>query len=138
MFYSSYIFLLKLCLSKLLEISTFPQILVALVLCFLFYAVLDDLYLFKFKRLPPGPLSLPIIGGAHLLGREPCKNLLKMSAKYGDLFSLRLGMRERVVYVMDPEVMKQVKNVIKVLNTDRRWCEWTCLLICISFQVKNT
>ncbi|XP_078310585.1 steroid 17-alpha-hydroxylase/17,20 lyase-like isoform X2 [Crassostrea virginica] len=31
-----------------------------------------------------------------------------MSAKYGDLFSLRLGMRERVVYVMDPEVMKQL------------------------------
>ena len=49
-----------------------------------------------------------------------------MSAKYGDLFSLRLGMRERVVYVMDPEVMKQVKNVIKVLNTDRRWYAWTC------------
>lgn len=31
-----------------------------------------------------------------------------MSAKYGDLFSLRLGMRERVVYVVDPEIMKQV------------------------------
>lgn len=85
-----------------------PQILVILVLCLLFYAVLEDLYLFKFKRLPPGPLSLPVIGGLHLLGREPYKSVLKMSAKYGDLFSLRLGMRERVVYVVDPEIMKQV------------------------------
>lgn len=77
-------------------------------LCLLFYAVLEDFYLFKFKRLPPGPLSLPVIGGVHLLGKEPYKNVLKMSDKYGDLFSLRLGMRERVVYVVDPEIMKQV------------------------------
>lgn len=86
----------------------FTVILVILVLCLLFYAVLEDLYLFKFKRLPPGPLSLPVIGGVHLLGKEPYKNVLKMSDKYGDLFSLRLGMRERVVYVVDPEIMKQL------------------------------
>ena len=27
--------------------------------------------------------------------------------------------------------------LIKVLNTDRRWCTWTCLLIFISFLPKN-
>ena len=28
-------------------------------------------------------------------------------------------------------------NYIKVLNTDRRWGEGTCLLICINFRPKN-
>ncbi|XP_062613806.1 probable cytochrome P450 516B1 [Saccostrea cucullata] len=84
-------------------------VVVSLVLLFiLFYALLDDLYLLKIKRLPPGPLSLPIIGGLHLLGQEPYKSVENMAAKYGGILSLRIGVRERVVYVTDPDLAKQL------------------------------
>ncbi|XP_048744425.2 cytochrome P450 1A2-like isoform X2 [Ostrea edulis] len=83
-------------------------ILIIVLLFFLLYALLDDLYLFKFKKLPPGPFSLPIIGGVHLLGREPYKSIQNLALKYGDIFSLRMGMRERVVFIEDPELMKQL------------------------------
>ncbi|XP_061183382.1 steroid 17-alpha-hydroxylase/17,20 lyase-like [Saccostrea echinata] len=84
-------------------------VVISFVLLFLlFCTLLDDLYLIKFKRLPPGPLSLPIIGGLHLLGREPYKSVQNMAAKYGGILSLRLGMQERFVYVVDPELAKQL------------------------------
>lgn len=68
--------------------------------------MLEDLYFFKFKRLFFGLFFLFVIGGVYLLGKEFYKNVFKMSDKYGDLFSLRFGMRERVVYVVDLEIMK--------------------------------
>jgi hypothetical protein len=84
-------------------------------LFFLLYAVLEDLYLFTFRKLPPGPLSLPVIGGVHLLGREPYRSVQNMARKYGDIFSLRMGMQERVIFIEDPDLMKQVSLYDKLI-----------------------
>jgi hypothetical protein len=52
----------------------------------------------SWKRLPPGPPSLPLIGSLPFLGssdiREP---LRKLANKYGDVFTIYLGSRRVVV-----------------------------------------
>ncbi|KAJ9550566.1 hypothetical protein OSB04_014611 [Centaurea solstitialis] len=49
------------------------------------------------KKLPPGPLPLPIIGSIHLLGKLPHRVLRNLSLKYGPIMSIRLGNVETVV-----------------------------------------
>ncbi|XP_052535840.1 cytochrome P450 2W1 isoform X1 [Tympanuchus pallidicinctus] len=55
-----------------------------------------------FKRsalnLPPGPFPLPIIGNLHLLDiRRQDRSLMKISEKYGPVFTVHLGMQQAVV-----------------------------------------
>jgi hypothetical protein len=40
---------------------------------------------------PPWYLSLPFIGHAYLLGKNPCKKTIELSRKYGPIFRLDLG-----------------------------------------------
>ncbi|KAL3748755.1 hypothetical protein ACJRO7_009917 [Eucalyptus globulus] len=54
------------------------------------------------RRLPPGPPPLPIIGNLHLLGHLPHRSLRSLSAQYGPIMSLRLGLVPAVV-VSSPE-----------------------------------
>ena len=58
------------------------------------------------KKLPPGPPALPIVGSLPFLGsldlREP---LRKMAAKYGDVFTFYMGQR-RVIVLNGYEVIK--------------------------------
>ncbi|NXL89245.1 CP2W1 protein, partial [Alectura lathami] len=49
-------------------------------------------------NLPPGPFPLPIIGNLHLLDiRRQDKSLMKISEKYGPVFTVHLGMQKTVV-----------------------------------------
>ena len=49
------------------------------------------------KRLPPGPLSFPVIGSLPYLGRDTKASLAKLALKYGDVFTLYLGPTRTVV-----------------------------------------
>ncbi|KAK6921151.1 Cytochrome P450 [Dillenia turbinata] len=45
----------------------------------------------KHRRLPPGPLPLPVIGNLHMLGHLPHQALCHLSKKFGPIMSIRLG-----------------------------------------------
>ena len=50
------------------------------------------------KKLPPGPPALPLIGSLPFLGRSDIREALKkMASKYGDVFTLYLGPRRAAV-----------------------------------------
>ncbi|XP_078096816.1 cytochrome P450 2K1-like [Mustelus asterias] len=49
-------------------------------------------------NLPPGPTPLPVIGNLHMLDlKKPSESLMKLSEKYGTVFSIKLGFRNVVV-----------------------------------------
>ncbi|XP_072918429.1 uncharacterized protein [Hemitrygon akajei] len=55
---------------------------------------------------PPGPTPLPIIGNLHLLDlKKPHLSLMKLSEKYGPIFSIKLGTM-RVVVLTGYETVK--------------------------------
>ncbi|KAL5544753.1 hypothetical protein UlMin_008537 [Ulmus minor] len=45
----------------------------------------------NYKKLPPGPRGLPIIGNLHMIGTLPHRSFHKLSQEYGDIMSVRLG-----------------------------------------------
>ncbi|CAL4919200.1 unnamed protein product [Urochloa decumbens] len=49
------------------------------------------------QRLPPSPPAIPVLGHLHLLGKPMHAALSRLAARYGPLFSLRLGSRAAVV-----------------------------------------
>ncbi|XP_040204212.1 cytochrome P450 2K6-like isoform X1 [Rana temporaria] len=50
------------------------------------------------KNYPPGPKPLPIIGSLHLVNPvSPQKDFMKLSKKYGPVFSIQLGLEKMVV-----------------------------------------
>uniref|UniRef100_A0A0D6QU77 Cytochrome P450 n=1 Tax=Araucaria cunninghamii TaxID=56994 RepID=A0A0D6QU77_ARACU len=51
----------------------------------------------KRRRLPPGPLALPLLGHLHLLENNLHDGLGKLSDKYGPLMTLNFGMKTTVV-----------------------------------------
>ena len=52
----------------------------------------------SWKRLPPGPPSLPLIGSFPFLGSSDiCESLRKLARKYGDVFTVYFGTRRVVV-----------------------------------------
>ncbi|NXX14279.1 CP2W1 protein, partial [Podargus strigoides] len=65
--------------------------------------LLAGLYVLKvFKQkalnLPPGPFPLPVIGNLHLLDiRRQDKSLMKISERYGPVFTVHLGFQKVVV-----------------------------------------
>ncbi|KAI3780135.1 hypothetical protein L2E82_10073 [Cichorium intybus] len=59
----------------------------------------------RHKKLPPGPIPLPIVGNLHLLGKFPYRALHKQSQKYGPIMSISLGSVQAVV-VSSPEAAK--------------------------------
>ncbi|KAK3589594.1 hypothetical protein CHS0354_043055 [Potamilus streckersoni] len=79
----------------------------ALALC-LYYSI-HDLYLIYICKFPPGPLSLPLIGGLHYLDpKRPHHSIRDLGAKYGGIFSLRMGPLGRVIFINDYKIIKQV------------------------------
>nr|GMC91325.1 cytochrome P450 CYP736A12-like [Ipomoea batatas] len=49
------------------------------------------------KKLPPGPRGLPILGHFHLVGKNPHKDLQKLSKTYGPIMHLRFGFVNNIV-----------------------------------------
>lgn len=74
----------------------------------------------KLKNLPPGPLSLPIIGNLHHLKRPLHRTFKGLSEKYGHVFSLWFGSR-LVVVVSSPSEFQQYfpKNDVVLANRPR-------------------
>ncbi|XP_068100624.1 cytochrome P450 2K1-like [Hyperolius riggenbachi] len=49
-------------------------------------------------KMPPGPKPLPLIGNFHLLDlKHPHKSLMKLSERYGEVFTVHLGSQKLVV-----------------------------------------
>ena len=62
----------------------------------------------KSAKLPPGPLSLPIIGSIlSLQGDDVRESLLHLAHKYGDIFTLDMG-QSRTVVLAGFDVFKEV------------------------------
>ncbi|KAF6165964.1 hypothetical protein GIB67_012861 [Kingdonia uniflora] len=49
------------------------------------------------RRLPPGPMGLPVIGNLYKLGDLPHRSLHRLSKKYGSIMFMRLGLVPTVV-----------------------------------------
>jgi cytochrome P450 len=59
------------------------------------------------SEFPPGP-RLPAAAQAFRLWRDPIRFLLGLRRRYGDVFSVKFPSFPRLVYVADPELVKQV------------------------------
>lgn len=86
-------------------------------LTIIFLLTLKFLLTKRLKNLPPGPLSIPIIGNIHQLKHPLHRTLQNLSQKYGQVFSLRFGSR-LVVVVSSPSVVHEcfTKNDIVLAN----------------------
>ncbi|KAM3286278.1 geraniol 8-hydroxylase [Capsicum chacoense] len=59
------------------------------------------------RKLPPGPLPLPVIGNLHLLGNQPHRSLAKLADFHGPIMRLKLGQTTAVV-ISSSDMAKQV------------------------------
>ncbi|CAJ1953299.1 unnamed protein product [Sphenostylis stenocarpa] len=71
----------------------------------------------RFRNLPPGPFSFPIIGNLHQMKQPLHRTFYALSQKYGQVFSLWFGSRF-VVVVSSPEAVQEcfTKNDIVLAN----------------------
>ena len=76
-------------------------------ICFLIFVIAYN-YLTKasWRKLPPGPPALPLVGSLPFLGNDMRKPLIKMAAKYGDVFTIYMGLT-RVVVIHGYEAIKE-------------------------------
>ncbi|XP_027148775.1 isoflavone 3'-hydroxylase-like [Coffea eugenioides] len=72
------------------------------------------------KNQPPSPPSLPLIGHLHLLKEPLNQTLQSLSAKYGEILLLRLGVRKALI-VTSPSAVEEcfTKNDIIFANRPR-------------------
>ncbi|XP_009767392.1 cytochrome P450 71AU50-like [Nicotiana tabacum] len=59
------------------------------------------------KKLPPGPIGIPILGHLHLIGKNAHQDLYKLAKKYGPFMYLRLGLVPTII-VSSPETVEKV------------------------------
>lgn len=56
------------------------------------------LHLWKCRNMPPGPVPLPLIGNFHMVSHKPLHLVLtNLCQKYGNVFSISLGMGRLVI-----------------------------------------
>uniref|UniRef100_A0A8C2K1U4 Cytochrome P450, family 2, subfamily V, polypeptide 1 n=1 Tax=Cyprinus carpio TaxID=7962 RepID=A0A8C2K1U4_CYPCA len=78
--------------------STWTDVGTVLLMFFIFLLISYHLRNRKPRNYPPGPTPLPFIGNVfNLDAKQPHIHLTKMSAQYGNIFSLRLGSLNTVV-----------------------------------------
>ncbi|KAL0339596.1 UNVERIFIED_CONTAM: 3,9-dihydroxypterocarpan 6A-monooxygenase [Sesamum radiatum] len=70
------------------------------------------------RRLPPGPLALPIIGHLHLLSSIPHQAFYKISSRYGPLIHLYLGSVPCIV-ASSPEICKEFLKTHEISFSNR-------------------
>ena len=72
------------------------------VVCVLLYITIQDWILWR--KMPPGPQPLPLIGNKLLLSRRwPWIQLEELSKTYGGIFTIWIGRRPTVV-ISDPQI----------------------------------
>ncbi|OIT33515.1 PREDICTED: cytochrome P450 CYP736A12-like [Nicotiana attenuata] len=59
------------------------------------------------KKLPPGPIGIPILGHLHLIGKNPHQDFYRLAKKYGPFMYMRLGLVPTIV-VSSPETVEKV------------------------------
>ncbi|GAB4856968.1 hypothetical protein Ancab_040508 [Ancistrocladus abbreviatus] len=82
---------------------------------------------FSPKRLPPGPLPLPIVGNLFRIGGKPHKTFTELAKVYGPLFTVELGYVTTVV-VSSAAIAKEVLQRKDVSFSDRTPTCAACVL----------
>ncbi|XP_035670477.1 cytochrome P450 2J6-like isoform X1 [Branchiostoma floridae] len=54
-------------------------------------------WLLRPRNFPPGPWGLPVLGNLHQIAVDPMKSLTEFGKKYGDVYSIRIGMDNVVI-----------------------------------------
>ncbi|OVA03554.1 Cytochrome P450 [Macleaya cordata] len=96
------------------------------VIFFISLLVLLQITIFTFKiknrstryRLPPSPISLPIIGHLHLIDTVPYKSFHKLSIRFGPLMHLCLGSVPCIV-ASSPELAKELLKTNELIFASR-------------------
>ncbi|XP_004488758.1 cytochrome P450 71AU50-like [Cicer arietinum] len=76
----------------------------------------------KVKRLPPGPIGLPILGSLLKLGSNPHRDLHQLSQKYGPIMHMRLGLIPTIV-VSSPQAAKHFLKTHDLVFASRPYVE---------------
>ncbi|XP_063425340.1 steroid 17-alpha-hydroxylase/17,20 lyase-like [Mytilus trossulus] len=92
-----------------------------LVVCLIFlllYPALEDIYLLYIEKVPPGPISLPIIGGLYKLhSSKPHLKLQQLTKQYGEIMSIRFGpSSSRTVIIHNTKFVQELYNNQKALD----------------------
>ncbi|XP_065873407.1 cytochrome P450 81Q32-like [Euphorbia lathyris] len=94
---------------------------IVLIICFVFLLVAYKIFFNnkrnQYKKLPPSPPALPVIGHLHILKQPIHRSLHNLSQKFGPIFYLWLGSRPAVV-ISSPSAVEEcfTKNDIVLAN----------------------
>ncbi|XP_066430606.1 cytochrome P450 2A4-like [Eleutherodactylus coqui] len=91
-----------------LRMDLFQDLILIFVLfisCIILYSSVKSFW--SCRNLPPGPTPLPLLGNALDVGTDAVNSLMKLSEKYGDVFTVYLGSRP-VVVVTGYKLVKEI------------------------------
>ncbi|XP_077210470.1 cytochrome P450 71AU50-like isoform X2 [Tasmannia lanceolata] len=90
--------------------STWTALLLVMLAGILSFAYLIQARRGKGKKLPPGPLGLPVLGNLHRLGALPHHDLHRLAKDYGPIMYIRLGLVPTVVVSSPKEAQEFLKT----------------------------